>query len=639
MKCPYCNQEMEDGSSFCTMCGKELTPESTPEQEAVTASAEENPSGAEIASTEAASEEAGAAAGTAPSGSEAASAGAEAASAGASAGAAAPAETAGGEGGGDKKPGKKKVGVIIGILIALVVVIGVFATVFSPKKNGKEAVIGAFKSVVEPGGTNPMEEMTGWGEIAKKRSSSSTTAQLTVKFEGSSDPSLSAMASGQLSMGLSSDVDNKKESAVLGLGYGGMNIANMDLYMDDKTLVAALPGLSTKAFTLNYADDLEGQIAKSPYFGQLMADSGIDLKGLEDYFKKSQDLVNAQNQLFDVKGLWDRYKKGSTAISDLKTAMTVTDTDKKEFTIDGKSQKCSGYKVEIKKDAFIQFLKASKEFFLKDESLKKDFIQYMGLAADMQKSLGNDIYNLSPEQYQTMLWKMADQSFDKYLPDLEKAMGDLDMTVYVRKDGKMASFDYQTTLTFEGETLKASGNMDFGGGYSMLANVAGVLTLEDSTNAKVNFKFAKTGDYEAGKSLTSGLTASATDLDGITYNMKLDGSYQKEDGAFTLGANFGRSDQDLLMFSAKGAIQNIVKEESADVIVDSMKFEMPNPWDDGKNEYVELSGSYKLGPLTGTVEAPKGDTFDVLAASEDDWNKVIQEMYGNVFGLVMQFYK
>lgn len=203
----------------------------------------------------------------------------------------------------------------------------------------------------------------------------------------------------------------------------------------------------------------------------------------------------------------------------------------------------------------------------------------------------------------------------------------------------MASFDYQTTLTFDDETIKASGNVDFGGGYSMLANVSGTLTMEDSINGKVNLKFAKTGDYETGKSLTSGLTASVTDSDGITYNMKLDGSYQKDNGAFKLGANFGSSDQDLLMFSAKGAIQNIVKGESADVIVDSVKFEVPNPWDGGKNEYVELSGSYKLGPLKGTVEAPKGDTFDVLAASEDDWNKVIQEMYGNVFSLVMQFYK
>lgn len=656
MKCPYCYQEIEDGSTICQICGKELTPENTAEETAGAAPAEETAEtafaegAAEAASSEAAPQAAGE---TEPASSEAAiptageteTASPEAAIPTAEAVTGqtqmAQEQTLSGDGSGDgeKKPGKKKTGLIVGIVIALVVIIAAAVAIFAPKKNDKEVVIGAFKSIGEPAKTSPMEEMTGWGEIAKKRNSSSTTAQLAVKLEGSSDPSLNAMKSGQLSVSMSNDLTNKKESAVISLGYGGMNIANLDLYADDKTVVAALPELSKKAFTLNYADDLEGQIAKSPYFGQLMEDSGVNLKGLEDYFKKSSELVKAQNQLFDVKALWDRYKKGSTAISDLKAAMTVTDTDKKEFTIDGKSQNCNGYKVVIKKDAFIQFLKTSKEFFLQDDSLKKDFIQYMTLMKDMQSSLGEDVYKLAPEQYQASLWKMADQSFDKYLPELEKSMGDLDLTVYVRKDGKMASFDYSTTLAIEDEAIKASGTVNFGGGYSMLANVNGTMNLEDGIGGKINLKFDKTGAYEAGKSLKSGLTASATDPDGNTYSMKLDGSYQKDKGAFELGANFGSDDQNMLTFSAKGAIQNIVKGESADVIIDSMKFEMPDPWDDGTKEYAEFSGSYKLGPLKGTIEAPKGDTFDVLGASEDDWNSVIKEMYGNVFGLVMQLYK
>ena len=49
----------------------------------------------------------------------------------------------------------------------------------------------------------------------------------------------------------------------------------------------------------------------------------------------------------DLKALWNRYKEGSKAIDDLKTAMTVTKNDKKEFTIDGQSENCRGYHVTL----------------------------------------------------------------------------------------------------------------------------------------------------------------------------------------------------------------------------------------------------------------------------------------------------
>ena len=32
----------------------------------------------------------------------------------------------------------------------------------------------------------------------------------------------------------------------------------------------AIPELSSKAFSMNYADDLEGQVKNSPYLGQIL---------------------------------------------------------------------------------------------------------------------------------------------------------------------------------------------------------------------------------------------------------------------------------------------------------------------------------------------------------------------------------
>lgn len=601
MKCPYCNQEIEDGSTVCSICGKELTQ---------TADVTSETSG------------------------EAAETGAEAPQAETE-----PAQPASGSDvfvEAEKKPNKKKVGIIAAV-IALVVVIGAAAALF-PKKNSKDVVIDAFKSITASGQTSPMEEIFGWKAMSEKTNTSSSAVDLELQIQECSDPTINQLATAKIGMTALNDVENKKMFFSMGAGYADMDIASMEIYLDDKQLVAAIPELSSKAFSLNYAEDLEGQIASSPYLGQILTDSGLDMTGLNNYLTKCNEIASSGNQLFDVKALWNRYKEGSKAIDDLKAAMTVEKADKKDFAIDGGNQSCQGYNVTITKDALIQFLTTSKEFFLQDETLKKDFVEYMSLMSELQSTMtilyGNN--DQTPEEMQAELWKTAEEQFDSALEQLKESMSDVTMVVYVRKDGKMASFDYQTMAKISGEDINISGTVSFAGGYSMMANVNGSMTMTDSDGKGIIINLEKTGAYEAGKSLTGGFNASI-DIDGDTYGMVTSGDYTVEGGTFNLSADFTSGDKSALKLTSSGVVQNLVKGESFEAVIDSIRGQFGEA--SGIDDYLDLSGSYKVGPLEQAVEIPAGESFDILAASETDWNGVFAEMMGNVYGLMMNFYQ
>lgn len=601
MKCPYCNQEIEDGSTVCSICGKELTQ---------TADVTSEASG------------------------EAAETGAEAPQAETE-----PAQPASGSDvfvEAEKKPNKKKVGIIAAV-IALVVVIGAAAALF-PKKNSKDVVIDAFKSITASGQTSPMEEIFGWKAMSEKTNTSSSAVDLELQIQECSDPTINQLATAKIGMTALNDVENKKMFFSMGAGYADMDIASMEIYLDDKQLVAAIPELSSKAFSLNYAEDLEGQIASSPYLGQILTDSGLDMTGLNNYLTKCNEIASSGNQLFDVKALWNRYKEGSKAIDDLKAAMTVEKADKKDFAIDGGNQSCQGYNVTITKDALIQFLTTSKEFFLQDETLKKDFVEYMSLMSELQSTMtilyGNN--DQTPEEMQAELWKTAEEQFDSALEQLKESMSDVTMVVYVRKDGKMASFDYQTMAKISGEDINISGTVSFAGGYSMMANVNGSMTMTDSDGKGIIINLEKTGAYEAGKSLTGGFNASI-DIDGDTYGMVTSGDYTVEGGTFNLSADFTSGDKSALKLTSSGVVQNLVKGESFEAVIDSIRGQFGEA--SGIDDYLDLSGSYKVGPLEQAVEMPAGESFDILAASETDWNGVFAEMMGNVYGLMMNFYQ
>ena len=518
--------------------------------------------------------------------------------AGGTAGAEIGGNAAGGRTGGNGSSRKKWL-IPAGAAAAVVVVGG--GVMLSHQADPKDTVIDAFKSITAEGQLNPSEEIFGTKELEDLLQKGSAQTGMELSMTGISDESLNQMSGAGIGLDVKRDVDSGRQLLNLSLQYGGGELADAQLYMDDTQIMAAIPALSSRIFTLDYVNDLEGQLINSPYAAQKLEEQGIDIE----------------------------------AIDDLKTAMTVTKNDKKEFTIDGQSENCRGYHVTLPKDALIRFAKTTREFFLNDETLKQDVVRYLELAGDASSiyAADGDGESVDPEEQQKELWAQAEAVLDNLVEEMENTIGDVTMDVYVRKDGKMAGFSYETDATVEEENVRFYGDVSFGGGYNMLSNVNGALNIEDSDGQIITVSLDKTGAYEAGKSW-SGQVIATLQGDEEKYQFILDGDYQIADGSYEVKLDLQSNGASQASLTANGAVSELSKGESVHIDMDSLRLETTLL--NGSSSYVEFAGSYYVNPLEDEIVQPDGVPFDVLASSEEDYNQVTTEITGNLFAILLK---
>lgn len=529
--------------------------------------------------------------------------------------------------------GRKKWLISAGAAAAVVVVGG--GVMLSHQADPKDTVIDAFKSITAEGQLNPSEEIFGTKELEKLLQKGSAQTGMELSMTGISDESLNQMSGAGIGLDVKRDVDSGRQLLNLSLQYGGGELADAQLYMDDTQIMAAIPALSSRIFTLDYVNDLEGQLINSPYAAQKLEEQGIDIEGLANYLGQYKEALSDEEPMMDLKALWNRYKEGSKAIDDLKTAMTVTKNDKKEFTIDGQSENCRGYHVTLPKDALIRFAKTTREFFLNDETLKQDVVRYLELAGDASSiyAADGDGESVDPEEQQKELWAQAEAVLDNLVEEMENTIGDVTMDVYVRKDGKMAGFSYETDATVEEENVRFYGDVSFGGGYNMLSNVNGALNIEDSDGQIITVSLDKTGAYEAGKSW-SGQVIATLQSDEEKYQFILDGDYQIADGSYEVKLDLQSNGASQASLTANGAVSDLSKGESVHIDMDSLRLETTLL--NGSSSYVEFAGSYYVNPLEDEIVQPDGVPFDVLASSEEDYNQVTTEITGNLFAIFLK---
>lgn len=597
MKCPYCEQEIPDGSVECPVCKKNLM-----ETQSETVQSEETTG------------EAGQSSQT-----DGSSAGEPAALAVA-----------------EKKSGKAWVA---GAAVAAAAVVGGVAFWQMNKPDPKDIVIDAFKGVVAEGQTNPMEEIFGWKALGEKLYSDSYQVNMNLTLRELLE-STELQGTGVM-MNVREDRESKAVDMDMGFQYGDIPMFTAKVYLDDSEMAVALPpDMTNKVFTLNLAEDLNTQIASSPYLGKTLADMGMDLQGYADYMKKANELSHSETPMFDLEALWDRYKTGSKAVDNLKAAMTVEKGEKKSCTVGDAEVECDGYDVVLSNAALVQFFTETKDFFLADETLKKDVLTYLELVYDLNASLysseemaqiyGLDSGDMTPEQQQTELWTSADEAVEALLSQLKGAMGDINLAVYVTDDGKLASFDYSTELSLAeqtaeaADTMKLHGTVNFRGGYSQTANIEANLTVEDPSGETVTVDMAKMGEYEKDK-LYQAQLALQVEAAGEKMFFSLSGDYDIPTANYTIDAYAEENETEIGSIRIGGMMEDLVPGESFNAVIDSLSV-IAGPLDEGI-DLVQLSGNYGIKPLEEAVAKPEGESFDILAATEEEWNAVIMELY------------
>ena len=129
-------------------------------------------------------------------------------------------------------------------------------------------------------------------------------------------------------------------------------------------------------------------------------------------------------------------------------------------------------------------------------------------------------------------------------------------------------------------------------------------------------------DYD-GKELTSGFELSIENQGEIAekWDITLDSSYNSEGGGFDVQAAAAQDGMELLGFSAQGVVDELEKGKNIHLTLDSLDVSAM-----GDTGNAVLSGEYYIRPLTEEVVPLEGDTMDVLAAGEEEWNSVLMEV-------------
>lgn len=543
---------------------------------------------------------------------------------------------------GDSEPNKKFFKIFFAVIaIAIVISIASLAYVKVNTKDPKQVVIDAFKGVFPKNAASPAEELFGLKKFADGAIKSDRENGITLKLDSSSDAFVNAVAGGGIRLENKEDRTNNKSSMNIGAIYNGMDLANLNAYFGDDSLMMAIPELSSKVFTVDLGEGLADRIKNSPTVGPMLSDSGVDVDGLTDYLSElvaERDKGGKDAKLpFNIKALLNRYKEGSKAQENFKAALTVTEADKAAYTINAKEVKCQGYDVVISKDAMIDFLRTSSDFFLQDETLKDDYLKQMKATVRMSELMTGGMGagdSMTAEEMQQETYDDMKAQVDKMISFLDKSMSDVKMMVYVDKKGKLAAVDASTRLKSNGESddltdgdVSITFHLELQGGAYLTQNMKGSIEAKDDAN-EVKLGLTKKGTYD-GKKLTCDLSVDAAMDDGDPYRFTYAGAYDSADGSYHISAKTEGDGEEIVRISAAGVVDVLEKGKSVHMGIDSLEIS-------AEDDSVVLSGEMYSRPLGGEIAPLKGTQMDVLSATQDDWNNVGMEIVLKGMGLAKQ---
>ncbi len=555
---------------------------------------------------------------------------------------------AGGQNGGEGNPlgflSKKKKGIVIGAAAAVIVAAGAFAAVTLTAKDPKETVIAAFEQVYSEDQVKPMEELFGLSELIESAGTADVETNMALTLEDCSEEEAEMfLGSGIRVMGRN-DRTNKKSQASVGAAYKGMDLVNLDVYYGEKKLMLALPGISSKAFTLDLSDGLAQRISNSPLLGPMLESMGADVEGLADYLSElSKEAEEGENKTVDWDQLMTRYKEGTQAQEKFKEAMSVEKAEKEIFSIEGKEVRCQGYQVVISKASMMEFLRTTTDFFLNDQELKDQYLKQLERSLKMTELLGGTSSGLSVDEMYQDTMEEAAESVNQVIDFLDQSLNDVNMMVYVGKKGRLAAVNGSTMLKGAADGNNSDLQLDqdipitfdwqLQGGAYPTQNMTADVKLAGTDAMEI--KLVRSGSYE-GQQLTDDISldlfmrGSSASSAGVVYTS----AYNSDSGDYHIGVTAveGGSKAKVLELSLSGVVTQLEKGALVHADIDELKLDVPEA------EFnAVLSGEYYYGPMTEPVAAPEGEAFDVLAASESEWESVLLEIQMSILALANQF--
>ena len=521
-----------------------------------------------------------------------------------------------------RKKGKGPIIALVALLIVAAIGIGAYASgIFGGKGSEKDQVAEALSSVLK-GEENPF--MEDWLGTTKLSENMMKASKMSGRLELVEMPVVTAMTGFPVPGGITlsfetnQDIKAKASSGSMGLGLMGTNIVNGKLYMKDTVLQVAAPSLFEEVLTADLSGDLEAKLNNAPLFkDQLDHDEAADairqmseaLKDSGEQQEKLMKLMTGQTKLSDYPGFSKHFKT-------LKEKWVIEEVDEKTQVWNGKEDSFKGYHVTMPKDAFIEYFRNMKTYFMTDEKVQADILDMvLGQVAAQEE--------ITREEAK----KELDEKLTEEIENLETNPNIKDMVfvIHMTDDNEMVSFATDYT------TPKAAMKLNFerfGGAYpdeNMKLNVS--VSGEESGSMEM----ISTGKTEENSQVRD-IVISVKEADQAAMEQKIALTVNKETGLFTVkidGTVLEEDQPNQMQMTINGKLQDIVKGKSGQMVMDEMKLMMAG------EPMMTLKGELSYDTENITVSELEGEKLDIMTATPEDMETVMEQIQEKL-GLLLQ---
>lgn len=521
-----------------------------------------------------------------------------------------------------RKKGKGPIIALVALLIVAAIGIGAYASgIFGGKGSEKDQVAEALSSVLK-GEENPF--MEDWLGTTKLSENMMKASKMSGRLELVEMPVVTAMTGFPVPGGITlsfetnQDIKAKASSGSMGLGLMGTNIVNGKLYMKDTVLQVAAPSLFEEVLTADLSGDLEAKLNNAPLFkDQLDNDEAADairqmseaLKDSGEQQEKLMKLMTGQTKLSDYPGFSKHFKT-------LKEKWVIEEVDEKTQVWNGKEDSFKGYHVTMPKDAFIEYFRNMKTYFMTDEKVQADILDMvLGQVAAQEE--------ITREEAK----KELDEKLSEEIENLETNPNIKDMVfvIHMTNDNEMVSFATDYT------TPKAAMKLNFerfGGAYpdeNMKLNVS--VSGEESGSMEM----ISTGKTEENSQVRD-IVISVKEADQAAMEQKIALTVNKETGLFTVkidGTVLEEDQPNQMQMTINGKLQDIVKGKSGQMVMDEMKLMMAG------EPMMTLKGDLSYDTENITVSELEGEKLDIMTATPEDMETVMEQIQEKL-GLLLQ---
>lgn len=486
--------------------------------------------------------------------------------------------------------------IAIGLVACLAVVI-VKADVFAKPEDTVES---ALLSLSEEGTESSFESVFGLAELLNRaeEQGGEMRAEISVSdlpgelfgLNGITIPSAGIVGV------VRTDAKNDRQSIDLDLKLADTKFASLNMYIDKEQIQVALPQFFTAVLSVPYAaPDLVPQL-KNSYLGQMAGFTDESWEMLEAGFHVGGSSRTFSEETEKLKAEFAKLQKKLYSGMEAKKNGTVTVAAAGDV-------KCKNYTAVFPEQ-------------LVEEVLEEGFTLSMDYMEKFWKQTGlEDTLNDAAENGATDVL-----TFDKIKADAREALDNLkkelqDVTLSLDLNGKRV---VRLTLTAECQT---EGTFV----YEML------FAPEGSYQDNISTSLTKQGEAEP---LFSMVHEAKNEKEQLSYEweivtkgerLSVTGSYDKVNGDFQIAVVPEKEASVVL----NGVVTETKKGEAIAVEIHSLTVS-----ENGVKETEELELAFSYRVLKDAVEPISQEAKNVLEMKEDDWNALIMEVYGKLFGIL-----